>query len=421
MQTKKRNIALEYCNAYKEKVRPIFRQFEPYRQKLFEEYKKQLRLRYWLPGVIFVISIILFITYINNYDDDYSYIISALTAIASFLYLLYGLCIFPKFKSKYSHKFTNTLKSNALPKLLQVFGDIKWVGHDASQESEISSYQLPENVLEELKKENIDDEIINEILDDSKKSAKYTIKDSELDKSGLFVNYNTRYTDDEFSGTYKDVHFKISETKMYDIHGSGKNRTCICAFEGVILSFHFNKQINARTVVATKGDFTKKNQALCNTLIYGGCFINLFKDGYSHTKLITLCIIFLGIYLVSKFLEKTSSEEALEEVMLEDPRFSNRFNVYSSDQVEARYLVTPAFMKKFYNLKTAFGAKKLKCSFIGNTLMIAITTKKNLFEIGSLNTSLDNQQSIKEFYNELSSVFRIIDYLKLNEKLCISD
>ena len=101
---------------------------------------------------------------------------------------------------------------------------------------------------------------------------------------------------------------------------------------------------------------------------------------------------------------------------MEDPWFGKKFNVYSSDQVEARYLVTPSFMERFNNLNTVFGAKNAKCSFYRDKIVIAISTKKNLFEIGEMFKSLEDPKSIKSMYDELFSIYKMITYFKLDEK-----
>ena len=49
--------------------------------------------------------------------------------------------------------------------------------------------------------------------------------------------------------------------------------------------------------------------------------------------------------------------------------------------------------------------------------MFAISTDKDVFEIGSLNKSLEDPESINEFYNELSSILDMIEYFKLDEKI----
>ena len=48
--------------------------------------------------------------------------------------------------------------------------------------------------------------------------------------------------------------------------------------------------------------------------------------------------------------------------------------------------------------------------------MIAITTSKNLFEIGSLFTSFNESKKIKQFYYEINSILQMVEYFKLDEK-----
>ena len=100
----------------------------------------------------------------------------------------------------------------------------------------------------------------------------------------------------------------------------------------------------------------------------------------------------------------------LEKVQLEDVKWEKRFEAYSQDQVEARYLLTTAFMERFLNLTTAFGTNKAKCSFCDDKMIIAISTRKNLFEFGHLFKKIDSE----DFYNELSSILELIEYFKLN-------
>ena len=50
--------------------------------------------------------------------------------------------------------------------------------------------------------------------------------------------------------------------------------------------------------------------------------------------------------MIADYIEK----EKLQDVKLEDISFDKRFNVYTKDQVEARYLTTPTFMERLKNL-----------------------------------------------------------------------
>ena len=123
-------------------------------------------------------------------------------------------------------------------------------------------------------------------------------------------------------------------------------------------------------------------------------------------------IIILSIALVVYYKKKK-----MQNVKLEDLTFDKKFNVYTQDQIEARYLLTPAFMERLKSLETSFGTKNIKCSFFEDNIMFAISTNKDLFELGSLYKSLKSKISIEEFYNEIHSIQEMINHLKLDEKL----
>ena len=132
--------------------------------------------------------------------------------------------------------------------------------------------------------------------------------------------------------------------------------------------------------------------------------------------LIPTCVILLLAVLISLF-DRNVKQEKLDKITLEDPVFDKKFDVYSSDEVESRYLITTAFMERFNNLNTSFGAKKAKCSFFDENIMFAISTNKNLFEIGNLFQRLDDPNRITEFFNEVASILTLVDYFKLDENI----
>ena len=107
----------------------------------------------------------------------------------------------------------------------------------------------------------------------------------------------------------------------------------------------------------------------------------------------------------------------LEKVTLEDNEFNKKFNVFSSDQVEARYILTTALMERLKNISFKFtGSDKIYCSFVNNNIYIALESKKPLFKLFKLNKRLDNIKHFNEFFTQIASVIDLVDYLKLNER-----
>ena len=273
----------------------------------------------------------------------------------------------------FNGKFVSELKNVCIRRILKAFGDLKW-----SPQTDI-------------------------------------VTDNQLNKSDLFSVYNTRSSDDAFWGTYKDVKFSVCETNLVYVSGSGKNKTVHNIFNGVVINFESNKKIKNKTIIATKGDQNiKGNRCVIWTAIIA-ISVQALADINAWWLYLGIAAFVAVIYiLVNKLVQ--SDKEVLNEIKLEDPEFNKKYKAYSSDEIEGRYLITPAFMERFNNVKTAFGAQKIKCSFYDEYLMFAITSNKNLFEIGNLFHSLKNPNQMKEFFEELVSILVLVDYFKLDEK-----
>lgn len=241
----------------------------------------------------------------------------------------------------------------------------------------------------------------------------------ELKASNLFSTFNTIKVDDAFKGNYNGVDYKITEIKL--IQEGSKNSTT--AFKGVILSVPSNKTIKANTIIATKRDMNIRNyptgiiaSIILVPILICEWFLSLkfSSDIDNFIKLIVLTIITLII--ICSFIEK---QKSMQNVNLESINFDKRFNVFSKDQVEARYLLTPTFIEKFTRFYTAFGTNKAKCSFYkdhtGNDrIMFAISTNRDLFEPGNLFTPINEPKYM--FLSDFTSIFNMIEFFKLDEK-----
>ncbi len=243
------------------------------------------------------------------------------------------------------------------------------------------------------------------------------ISDEQIHKSELFGNYEGRVNDDTFSGTYKGVDFVVSETIMTNLLQGVKNAMAWPVFTGVIIMIDSNKTIRNKTIVTTKGDMNVKNSEpllWISTIMLIIYFFTLpeLPIGIS----IFLSILALLACVLGKTFFREKKDETLNSVILEDPEFNNKYDAYSSDQIEGRYLITTAFIERFKTLHTAFGSNKAKCAFFDDKVMFAVSTNKNLFEIGDLFHPLTDMKHINDFMKEISAIYEIIDYFKLAEK-----
>lgn len=107
----------------------------------------------------------------------------------------------------------------------------------------------------------------------------------------------------------------------------------------------------------------------------------------------------------------------LQKVVLEDIEFNKKFQIYSTDQVEARYLLTTGFMDRFKNIAKAYKSSRIFCSFYDNYLYIAPYTKEDVFSLFGLTKSLADLRPYNLMFEQVASVLSMVDYLKLDRKL----
>src|SRR5262249_17869964 len=84
----------------------------------------------------------------------------------------------------------------------------------------------------------------------------------------------------------------------------------------------------------------------------------------------------------------------LQRVGLEDSKFERDFEVYGTDQVEARELVHPVFMERLLALEAHFDGKRLRCAFEGGDLLLAVEGRDR-FELGSMFRPLADRDRVR--------------------------
>ncbi len=137
---------------------------------------------------------------------------------------------------------------------------------------------------------------------------------------------------------------------------------------------------------------------------------------------------FSGSVLVCEFYKKFSGQTIVasrtlntkfigEKEQMDDVFFSKEFRVFADDKVEARYLLTPAFMQRLRELKEKFAGKMgVSAAFMDDKFYLFLNGAKNKFEttLFSPPPSLEDAAEIK---NEILELLSIIDELSLNPDL----
>jgi hypothetical protein len=101
-------------------------------------------------------------------------------------------------------------------------------------------------------------------------------------------------------------------------------------------------------------------------------------------------------------------------ICLEDPDFEREFDAFGDDEVEARYILTPALMERILALKRQCGAVSL--SFLNEQVHVALSVARDLFE-PSVDKRVTDLAQLSGFVNDLRAILEIIELLALNNRI----
>jgi len=164
--------------------------------------------------------------------------------------------------------------------------------------------------------------------------------------------------------------------------------------------------------VTDKNDNGDKNY---KTLFQGLYIVSEFnKNFHGRTKVLPdAAQKIFGDYLGHILQDTTYTAEKL--VKMDSVAFEKEFVVYSNDQIEARYILTPTMMEKILELKKR-AKRPVSISFINKNIHIAIEYNKDLFEPSVFHSLLEYKIAM-EYIQTLHLAIGITEELQLNQKL----
>lgn len=231
-----------------------------------------------------------------------------------------------------------------------------------------------QNEYNEFYKEVFIPALIKDIDESFTYSAYGGISQSEFDAAGIY-RPSIFYSEDSVRDVYKGVKFNLCEIISHEREYPQINNKYVAIFillkyafdkysdfKGSVLKCEFNKKFNGKTTVVSK-DFNTK---------------------------------FLG-----------------EKELLDDVKFNENFRVFTTDKIEARYLLTPAFMGKLNILKAYKNTlKSPSAAFMGNKFYLFCFSRRNFFE-GRLFDKLDIAEARRE-QRYVRQMLSVIDELNLS-------
>lgn len=194
-------------------------------------------------------------------------------------------------------------------------------------------------------------------------------------EAGLIPRYDRKYLEDRLQGEHDGIAFDLIEAKLQQrrttTDSKGRTRTTyVTVFNGLLIDAASPRAFAGRTVVTSDGG------------MIGNLFAGIGRKG--------------------------------ERVTLESPTFEKHYEVFASDQVEARVLLTPSMMERLVTLRERLGDTP-RLAFADGRLLLAVPRKGDQFEAGGLFSSLTDRTHIDEALAELCAIFTILDTLALED------
>jgi len=193
---------------------------------------------------------------------------------------------------------------------------------------------------------------------------------SPYEKLDLIPSHTEAKIREAFRGRREQVDMYMAEAVAYVYRGAGARRRRAAVFNGALLQFTYRKRFQGRTIAMS-------DRGLVGNLLKG-------------------------------------SWRSEQRIRLEDRAFEDRFEVYGTDEVESRYLLTPAFMERMVALSDLIGSsKRLRFAFAEGRFLLVVPGW-DLFETASLAHAMTDPVHVQTFLNEIGLVLDIADIMKLN-------
>ncbi|HEX8237314.1 MAG TPA: DUF3137 domain-containing protein [Abditibacteriaceae bacterium] len=226
------------------------------------------------------------------------------------------------------------------------------------------------------------DRVVQIVGSELRYSPRSHVSEREYDASQLFRSADRFNGEDLVQGRMGATQLQFSEIHAeYQTRNSKGQSQWHTIFRGVLFIADFNKSFQGVTIV--KPDTAQRL---------------LGRFGQS----------------MQEFGEKLNFNQR-DLVKLEDPEFEKMFVVSSTDQIEARYILSPSMMRRLLDLRARHG-NELHISFILNRIYLALPQNSDLFEPPSLRTPL-TVDAVRRIIADLQSVLCIVEDLDLNTRI----
>lgn len=190
------------------------------------------------------------------------------------------------------------------------------------------------------------------------------ISSDVVSKSHLAILHEKYHSEDLLVGKIENVDFRCADVHIQDVRGSGKNRHVVTTFRGRFYEFEFFKDFRSNVFLLQPGQYRP--------------FTNFTK------------------------------------MKLESIAFNSEYKIYTNNEHDVFYLLTPHLMEKLLVLDRKY-QDKIGFSFLDSKLYIAIDNRIDTFDVKDFGdiTQSDVDLAIKEIEN----IIEFVEFLNLTSTL----
>jgi hypothetical protein len=232
-------------------------------------------------------------------------------------------------------------------------------------------------------------------------SASSSITRDTFEGMDLFSERGDKFeSEDQVTGRKGEVPFALHEVRVRRREKSSRNRVMFGGGGAQLIAIGIDA-LGSRTL--NKGNY-----------IFSGLVVQLDfnKNFRGHTVVVpdTEAKILGGLFGESE----TRKSKAI--VRLENPDFEGQFAVYSSDDQEARYLITPKLMELILEAQALLGSR-LRLCFMSSNLWVTVPQDKDRFDVGLFSGTVTPESVLGDFIEVVALAERLVDTLDLETRI----
>jgi len=184
-------------------------------------------------------------------------------------------------------------------------------------------------------------------------------------------------------------------------------------FEGLQNNFHGSKlKVLQEETSSSKGKTETKITELFNGYLFVADFNKNFQgETFVMPDISRSLMGEVSGELMNEYIHRKNTQL----VQLENPDFEKMFAVYSTDSVEARYILSTKLVERITTLKNTF-YQDIYISFINNKMYVAIKSEDALFA-PDIFTRVDDETFLEKQFNYLQSLLTIPEQFDLKTKI----